>query len=118
MARSRSRSRPGSGLKRLGVLVGVGLAAATVAQELRKPAGERQWHGDLYGIPYDYRPPTVDKLKSTYWSPEDSRVLMPKVWGFGWDINIGRVVRLASEAMSGAISQQVEREADRETVGR
>ena len=98
MARRTSR------LKRLGVLVGLGLAAATVAQELRKPQAERTWHGDLYGIPYDYRPPTIEKLKATYWAPDDERILMPKAWGFGWDLNVGRLVRVASEAMSGAMS--------------
>lgn len=96
MARRRSR------LSALGFWVGVGITAATIAQELRKPAEEREWHGDLYGIPYDYRMPSVEKAKATYWNPADERILMPKMFGWGWDVNVGRVVQVASEALSGA----------------
>lgn len=90
-------------LSALGMWVGIGVTAATVVQELRKPAEQRTWHGDLYGIPYDYRAPSADKVRATYWSPDDSRILMPKVFGWGWDVNVGRVVRLASETLSTAV---------------
>lgn len=93
MAKRRSRMR------RLVFWVGAGLVAASVARELAKPEAERTWHGDLYGIPYDYRVPTVQKLRSTFWAPDDERLLLPRAFGIGWDVNVGRVVRLAREAV-------------------
>lgn len=99
MARRKSR------LSTFGMWVGIGVTAATVVQELRKPDSERTWHGDLYGIPYDYRAPSVEKAKATYWAPDDERILMPKLFGWGWDPNVGRVVRLASEFLSSAMER-------------
>lgn len=81
----------------LGILIGGGLIGAAVAQELRKPAGEREWVGKLGGVvPYDLRPPTLERVIAEWWSPEDPRILMPHSFGVGWGINVGRLVRLAS----------------------
>ncbi len=81
---------------------GDGLAAATVAltaaaagKELREPKRRRDWHGELLGIPYDFRKPSVEKLKRAYWSPRDPRVIKPRALGLGWDVNLGRLWRLA-----------------------
>ncbi len=77
-------------------LIVVGLLGAAVRQELGKPATERDWHGVLGGVvPYDLRPPTLERLLSRVWSPEDPRVLMPNGFGVGWTVNVGRLVRLA-----------------------
>jgi hypothetical protein len=79
------------------VLITGGLIGAAVAQELRKPAGEREWVGKLGGVvPYDLRPPTMERVIAEWWSPEDPRILMPHSFGVGWGINVGRLVRLAS----------------------
>ncbi len=87
----RSRSR------RLGALVGIALVAAAVATELGKPAGERTWHGRLVGfVPYDLRPPTLERLRDSWWSPDDPRILTDRVFGVGWAVNVGRLVRLAA----------------------
>jgi Family of unknown function (DUF5808) len=83
------------------ILIGGGLIGAAVAQELRKPAGEREWVGKLGGvIPYDLRPPTLERVIAEWWSPEDPRILMPHSFGVGWGINVGRLVRLASNPPS------------------
>lgn len=83
---------------RLGAALGFGLIAAVVATELRKPAGERSWHGRLAGVlPYDLRPPTVERLKASWWAPEDPRILTDRVFGVGWALNLGRLTRLARE---------------------
>jgi len=76
------------------------LVATSVVRELRRPATERTWQGKVAGVPYDYRPPTVDRLRATWWAPEDERLVQPTAYGLGWDINVGRVVKLASSAMS------------------
>ncbi|HLX49118.1 MAG TPA: DUF5808 domain-containing protein [Streptosporangiaceae bacterium] len=81
----------------LAILIGGGLIGAAVAQELRKPAGEREWVGKLGGVvPYDLRPPTLERVIAEWWSPEDPRILMPHSFGVGWGVNVGRLVRLAS----------------------
>jgi hypothetical protein len=71
------------------------LLSWAVITELRKPEGERTWHGKLAGfVPYELRPPTLDRVRETYWSPDDEHVLRPPVWGVGWALNVGRVVEL------------------------
>jgi hypothetical protein len=47
--------------------------------------GERT--GELLGIPYDVRKPTVARVKSRMWNPEDARLFTPKVLGWGWTVN-------------------------------
>jgi len=48
--------------------------------------------GRIAGIPYDFRRPTVSKLRSRWWNAEDPRVFTPKTFGLGWDINLYRLV--------------------------
>ena len=51
-------------------LLAAGLAIAAVIKELRLPQEERTWHGTLAGfVPYDFRRPTVEKIKRTFWEP-------------------------------------------------
>jgi hypothetical protein len=63
------------------------ITIAAVCQELEKPKGERQWHGKLGIIPYDFRLPTLEGLKESYWNYEDSRIFTPRPLGIGWGIN-------------------------------
>jgi hypothetical protein len=44
--------------------------------------------GYFAGIPYDWRPPTVERLKQRWWNPDDSRLFTPRVWGWGYDLNL------------------------------
>ncbi|MCO4761710.1 MAG: hypothetical protein KC502_09415 [Myxococcales bacterium] len=50
-----------------------------------KKSGKR--HGKLLGIPYDWRRPTLQRLKRRWWNPEGP-MLTPKLWGWGWDLNL------------------------------
>ena len=72
------------------------LTAAAVGNELRKPKRRRDWRGELLGIPYDFRKPTAEKLKRSSWAPNDRRVIKPRALGLGWDVNVGRLWRLAT----------------------
>ena len=75
--------------KRLIQVATISLALAAVCQELEKPKEERKWNGIIGGfIPYDFRMPTVEKLKEAYWNPYESRILGPEVFGVGWAINV------------------------------
>ena len=64
------------------------LTLAAIFQELEKPKEERKWHGKIAGIvPYDFRIPTIKRIKEAYWNPYENRVLTPEVFGVGWAIN-------------------------------
>ncbi|MEE9178102.1 MAG: hypothetical protein V3U46_06695 [Acidimicrobiia bacterium] len=90
-AERRKRRRAVRDLWRL-VLAIVG--AIAVIQELRKPAGERTWHGKVADlVPYDFRKPTIERFRETYWNP-DGPILPSKVWGVGWALNFGAVKKL------------------------
>ena len=99
MARGRSGKKKNKWFGRVVFLVLVGAAVIT---ELRKPPEEREWHGKLAGfVPYELRPPTIDRVRETYWDPEDEHVFKPPVWGVGWALNVGRVVELVRGALGG-----------------
>ena len=69
-------------------IFGMALVAAAVYQELQKPPEEREWHGKLGDvIPYDFRPPTIERLRQRLWNPDDPRILTEHVFGVGWAVN-------------------------------
>lgn len=53
------------------------------------PEKPSKFAGTLLGVPYDLRPPTGEKIASRMWDPMNPRVLVPRIWGAGWDINFG-----------------------------
>ena len=70
------------------------LIGAAVAAELRKPAAERTWHGRLGGmVPYDLRRPTVSRVRSRVWNPDDHHIIVPTAFGVGWTVNFGRLLK-------------------------
>lgn len=70
------------------------LVAAALYKELKKPAEEREWHGRIANfIPYDFRAPTVEKLRERLWNPDDPRIFTEHVFGVGWAINFHTVFR-------------------------
>lgn len=48
--------------------------------------------GTFLGVPYDWRRPTVARAKSRLWNPNESRLMVPKVFGWGWDVNFARLL--------------------------
>jgi hypothetical protein len=88
----RRGSRSVIGLVRV---VGLLLAGGVVVRELRRPRTERTWHGTLAGVvPYDLRKPTMARARERMWAPDDPRIVMPRVFGVGWTLILGRLVRL------------------------
>lgn len=64
------------------------ITVAAVCQELEKPKEARKWHGKVAGmVPYDFRIPTIERLKESYWNSCESRILTPSAFGIGWAIN-------------------------------
>lgn len=75
--------------------------AAAIYQELRKPPDARAWNGKVAGVvPYDFRLPTLDRLREAYWDPGNEQVFSEKVFGVGWAVNIPVAARKLSEIVS------------------
>lgn len=68
------------------------LAGSALAKELSKPPEERTWHGTVARVPYDFRPPSVEKFRRTVWDPENPEVFVPHAFGVGWSVNFARLV--------------------------
>lgn len=77
-----------------GSAIGVALLATALISELRKPPGERTWEGRIARrIPYDLRRPTLARIRQRLWNPADRRILVPTVFGVGWTVNLGRLLK-------------------------
>ena len=63
------------------------ITIAAVCQELEKPKEERHWHGKLGIIPYDFRLPTLERFKESYWNPDSESIFTKEAWGIGWAVN-------------------------------
>jgi hypothetical protein len=75
-----------------GIALSMTAAAATlfgiaISEQLRRPPEERTWQGKVYGISYDFRRPTMERLRATFWNEHNPNVFVPKGFGMGWDIN-------------------------------
>ncbi|HEU4895835.1 MAG TPA: hypothetical protein VFT85_08360 [Acidimicrobiia bacterium] len=94
----RDRRRPTIGdIWKLALAV---IGAIAIAQELRKPPDERTWHGKVGDVvPYDFRLPTVERVRLTYWNP-DGPLLSGKAFGVGWAFNFGALFKLADRNRS------------------
>jgi hypothetical protein len=85
-------------IRRLIRFTAFALVAAAVATELAKPAPERTWQGKVAGVvPYDFRPPTWQKIREAYWNPESDRLFSDRVFGVGWALNLYRAKTLMEE---------------------
>jgi hypothetical protein len=70
------------------------IGVIAIIQELRKPKDERTWHGKVADfVPYDFRMPTIGRVRSTYWDPEGP-IISGKVFGVGWAPNLGALTRM------------------------
>lgn len=49
--------------------------------------------GKLLGMPYDWRRPTLARARERLWNVDERHVLVPKVFGWGWDVNLAEVAR-------------------------
>ena len=84
--------------RRLVRLAAFGLVVAAVATELRKAEPERTWEGRVFGVvPYDFRPPTWQRIRSAYWNPDSDNLFSDRVFGVGWAVNLHRAKTLMEE---------------------
>jgi len=103
MGSHHERDEQQHGFQQLIRLVTFGLVVASVVKELSTPAEERSWHGVVAGfVPYDFRMPTIARFRERMWDPEGEHLVNPRVFGVGWTVNAGRVVKLVREKVSEA----------------
>ena len=82
--RKKKQNTAGNVIALIGISALMGLA---IREQLQLPPEERTWHGTLYGIPYDFRRPTIERLREAFWNKDTGRVLVPQAFGMGWSIN-------------------------------
>ena len=86
-------------MRRLARFTAFGLLAAAIATELAKPAPERTWEGRVLGVvPYDFRPPTWERIRSAYWNSSSDHLFSDRVFGVGWAVNLYRAKSLMEQA--------------------
>ncbi len=84
---------------RFGKLLSIALVIAVLRKEMNKPADQRTWSGEVAGfVPYEFRIPNLERIKASWWNPDQDRILTPMVWGIGWSINVGRLARMLGKA--------------------
>ncbi len=49
--------------------------------------------GKFLHIPYDWRRPTIQRIKRRLWNHDDPRILVPKAFGWGWTVNFYALFR-------------------------
>ena len=68
--------------------------AAAIYTELRKDPDKRTWHGKVLDVvPYDFRLPTLERVRQAYWNPRSPKVITDRPLGVGWAINIPTALR-------------------------
>lgn len=86
-------------LNRIAKLIGIGLVISAVADQIRRPQSERTWQGKVAGfVPYDFRKPTLARIRERWWNPDDPRLFTPHVFGIGWAINLHHLMRMCASA--------------------
>ncbi len=72
----------------------VGAVLGAIYTELRKPAEQRTWNGKLLGVvPYDFRMPSIERLRQAYWNPRSPKLITDRPLGVGWAVNIPTAMR-------------------------
>jgi uncharacterized membrane protein len=64
------------------VITAFTVAAVVYAVRTKQPEGR------LLGVPYDFRFPTLARLRDRVWNPDDRRLITPQVFGVGWGVNL------------------------------
>lgn len=77
--------------------------------QLGRPPEERDWHGRVGPVPYDFRPPTIGQLRDAYWNPDSEILFSSRVFGIGWAVNIAHLLRIVNELRDQARAMQIER---------
>jgi len=69
------------------------IAAAFTVAAIVYAVRTKQSHGRFLRVPYDFRVPTLQRLKDRFWNPDDPRIFTPHVFGVGWSINAYQLLK-------------------------
>ena len=81
-------------LNRLFFFATIIVSGLAVLDQMRRPAAERDWHGTVAFVPYDFRMPSVQRFLAAWWNPDDARLFTPRDFGVGWAINVPRLLAI------------------------
>ena len=57
-------------------------------------------HGKVLGlVPYDFRTPSLERARETFWNAKDERFLVPIFFGVGWTVNLRSAPRHPFQAL-------------------
>jgi hypothetical protein len=102
------RRTPTTSIRGLWRLVLAIIGVVAIIQELRKSPSERTWNGKVADlVPYDFRIPTIERVRSTYWNPKGP-IISGKVFGVGWAPNFGALANLVGIRPGGNQAQSGE----------
>jgi hypothetical protein len=73
------------------VLASAVIAATAVAEQMSRAPSDRTWYGRVAGVPYDFRPPTSQRVVEKVWNPSNPSICAPTLWGVGWSVNVYRL---------------------------
>jgi hypothetical protein len=76
----------------IGIILLLFFVGAAIAQQLQRPPEERTWYGKIAGIPYDFRLPTVERIRDTFWNKNTSKIFLPQAFGIGWSVNLYPII--------------------------
>ena len=69
--------------------------------------------GELFGIPYNFERPSIKRLLSSYWQPDEG-MLVKKPFGIGYTLNLANWRSWVVLAVAGALFFQQQRGDDDE----
>jgi hypothetical protein len=57
--------------------------------------------GTFLGVPYDWRRKGFRaRLKQRWWDPTEPRLIVPRAFGWGYDLNLARLLRRGTKQSS------------------
>ena len=68
------------------------LATAFMVAAMVYAIRNRQSSGRFVGVPYDFRFPTLRRMRERWWNPQDPRLFTPHVFGVGWSLNVHQLL--------------------------
>lgn len=71
------------------------LTVVAILDQVGRRPEDRDWHGRVLGVPYDFRLPTAERIRTRLWNPDDERIIIPAVIGIGWTVNLYQLKRRA-----------------------
>ena len=60
---------------------------AAVAYALKN----KRSHGTFMRVPFEFRVPTVERVRERWWNPEDESILTQHVFEVGWSLNLYQI---------------------------